>query len=195
MPTGYTDMIKKGVTFKKFAMRSARAMGACVTMRDDPCDAEIPIFKVSSYDKNKLKEATSKLKILKKTSIEDATAKATKEFNEKVLYNEIQISKNNILLGQYHRMLEKVKAWQPPSSDHTHFKNFMTEQITGSIKFDCSNSYYLDNTPKLLTGEAWLEKETKQSLRDIDYYTKEHEKEVERVNGRNTWIKQLKDSL
>jgi len=30
---------------------------------------------------------------------------------------------------------------------------------------------------------------------DIDYHTKEHSKEVERVEGRNTWLLALRESL
>ncbi|KKK60691.1 hypothetical protein LCGC14_3021870, partial [marine sediment metagenome] len=31
MPTGYTACIKDGISFEKFVMQCARAMGACVT--------------------------------------------------------------------------------------------------------------------------------------------------------------------
>ena len=36
MPTGYTDKIKDGITFKEYAMGCARAFGALITMRDNP---------------------------------------------------------------------------------------------------------------------------------------------------------------
>jgi hypothetical protein len=207
MPTGYTSMIKDNVTFKHFAMKCARAMGACITMREDPADIEIPIFEVNPYYKDKLKKATDEIKSFQKLSVRfdiprgsyatdvEATVKARKQYKKEVADNESRIKENNDLLKKYNEMLRHVTAWQPPTPDHAHFKDFMTEQITGSIKFDCSNTYYLENSPKLLTGETWLETEIQKALRDIDYYTKEHEKEVERTNGRNQWIRQLKDSL
>jgi hypothetical protein len=36
MPTGYTAAIGEGIEFDKFVMQCARAMGACVMMRDEP---------------------------------------------------------------------------------------------------------------------------------------------------------------
>ena len=44
MPTGYTAPVQDGkiVTLKDFAWCCARGMGALVTMREAPSDAEIP---------------------------------------------------------------------------------------------------------------------------------------------------------
>ena len=105
------------------------------------------------------------------------------------------MKENNDLAKKYKAMLRQVKAWQPPSTEHIEFKNFMISQIEQSIRFDCSNSYYIDNPPQLLTGRKWLEKNIATALKDIDYHTNEYIKEVERANNRNLWLKQLRESL
>lgn len=92
-------------------------------------------------------------------------------------------------------MLTKVQAWQPPSSDHAGFKDFMIEQLTKSIEFDCDLSYHTDNPPQLLTGEQYLGSKIAKSLKSIAYHKKEQLAEEERTEGRNRWIKQLRESL
>ena len=42
--------MNEGQDFKSFAMTCARAMGACVTIRDEPFDAPIPTIKPSDYN-------------------------------------------------------------------------------------------------------------------------------------------------
>jgi hypothetical protein len=44
MPTGYTDCVRSGevTEFADFAMKCARAFGACIEMRDEPSGTPIP---------------------------------------------------------------------------------------------------------------------------------------------------------
>lgn len=166
MPTGYTSIIKEGVTFEQFVLRCARAMGACIALRDEPVDIKIPVFEPSSYSKNKLKEAmlrlealsfvsvtTSSSPIINFISITEATKLAEKEYKDKIAYNKNGMAENNDLFHRYIKMLSMVKAWQPPTPDHAGLKEFMSEQINSSIEFDCDNDYYHKNIPRLLTGE------------------------------------------
>lgn len=196
MPTGYTDCIKDGISFKKYAMKCARAFGACIEMRDESWDAEIPDkFPISNYHLQKILEAKEKLKKLKKMKISEAENKAKKEFDEKMKYNLEAIKKNQELQEKYEKMLEAVRAWNPPSSDHVEYKKFMETQITESIKFDCGGDYYIRNKPKPLSGKQWLEDQIEAAIHDINYHTKEHSNEVKRNTERNLWVKQLRDSL
>ncbi|MBU2052490.1 hypothetical protein KKH13_04775 [Patescibacteria group bacterium] len=196
MPTGYTANIEKGITFKEFALGCARAFNACFGMRDEPADKPIPKeFKASTYYEERLKEIRKRLEEVKIMSINDANLEAKKEYADKVEYNQETIGEYNKLREKYTSMLQQVKAWTPPSAEHTEFKNFMKEQIETSIKGDCNTSYYIENAPKLLTGEQWKEKEIKDILWNLDYYSKEDIKEKDRIAGRNLWTKQLRESL
>ena len=196
MPTGYTDVISNGVTFKDFVMQCARAMGACIMMRDDPPNAEIPErFEPCDWNKKKFKEATASLKILQCMGVAAAREKAGKEFKAKVADHVRQIEEKEELRAKYLEMLVQVRQWQPPTPDHQGLKDFMIQQITDSIEFDCDISYYNNHPPKLFTGEEYLENCTTKALHDIDYHRKMHRDEVTRTEGRNVWVKQLRDSL
>ena len=196
MPTRYTEAINKGISFEKFVMQCARAMGACITMRDDSFGAEIPErFEPSDYYQKRLKEAKETLKRLQKMSVADAQKQAKAEYKSEVVRWEKQIEESHRLNQKYTEMLSQVKQWQPPTPDHDGLKNFMVEQITSSINFDCNTEYYHDNPPQMLSGEKYLEKNTTSALRDIDYYKKQNREEIDRINSRNVWIKQLRNSL
>ena len=47
----------------------------------------------------------------------------------------------------------------------------------------------------MLTGCKWIENKINKCLQDIDYHSKEMEKEIERCNQRTIWVKELKQSL
>lgn len=196
MPTGYTAAIGEGVTFNEFVMRCARAMGACITLRDEPVSVEIPeAFEPSTHNAEQLKDAEARLTELKAMKVMEADKAAKKEYAERVAQNEEAMKKNDSLRQKYEEMLRRVEAWQPPSTNHVGLKDFMIEQITQSVDFDCSNRYYIDNGPKLTTGEQWLSAATNQALKDIDYHAREQSKERERANSRTVWVRRLRSSL
>lgn len=198
MPTGYTANIENGISFNEFILKCAKAFGACITMRDDPLDTPIPEkFEPSNYYKEKLEESKENLNKLQQMSLSDAFLESQKEYSDSIKYNKNSIKKKKDLLNKYNKMLDNVVKWIPPSNDHIELKNFMTQQINDSIKFDCNIEYYereLKNL-KLLSGKDWLKKRIKIVEEDIIYFTKEYEKELKNFNGKNLWVKQLRDSL
>ena len=198
MPTGYTVDIAKGITFEKYALGCARAFGACISMRDDSQDREIPDkFKPSDYHKKTRNNAKEKLEGLEMISLEEAQLRADQEYKDEIARKKSYIEECSDLEQKYRTMLSKVRAWQPPTKDHVEFKNFMEKQIVSSIDFDCDTTYSFKELEKLkrLTGQEWIDKKRKEFLRDIAYHSKEWAKELERVSGRNEWIKALKESL
>jgi hypothetical protein len=196
MPTGYTTSIKDGISFKDFIMQCARAMGACISMRDDPLDKPIPDkFEPSIWHKERIKETREALETLDKLLASELEWKGKQEYEKNEKQNRESIENMIDLRIKYKTMLIQVRDWQPPTSDHQDLKDFMIEQITGSIDFDCDTSYYEKKEITLLTGQQWLEKEKARLLRDLTYHGKEDMEELERVSGRNHWIKALRDSL
>ena len=196
MPTGYTAAIADDITFNDFAMQCARAMGALVMMRDEPTGAPIPErFEPSDYHINKIAETNATILRLAGMTADEAEQAANDAYEAAIAAQAAAIRRNDMLREKYDAMLEKVEAWQPPSADHDGFKKFMVEQITSSIGFDCDNSYYRNQAHTKLTGADWLAQEEAKARKDIAYHESENAKEVERTEGRNRWIKELRDSL
>lgn len=196
MPTGYTAAIADDITFDNFAMQCARAMGALVMMRDEPTGAPIPArFEPSDYHTNKIAEASATLERLAGMTADEAAQAANDAYEEAIAKQAVAIRRNDMLREKYNDMLAKVEAWQPPSIDHDEFKKFMVEQITSSLSLDCNNSYYHNQTHTKPTGAEWLAQKEAKARKDITYHEAENTKEVDRNEGCNRWLKELRDSL
>ena len=194
MPTGYTADIQKGIEFPIFVMNCARNFGALVMMRDKPMDAEIPVvIEPSIYHKDEMDKAESKLLEAKKMSLETAKVLSEQEHADAILSNEKTISEKMDFEAKYTAMLDKVKAWQPPTPEHEGMKKFMVEQIESSIEFDCDISY--NSEPVLLSPEKWLCEYIDKCAKGLGYHIKEWYAEVDRCKERTEWINQLRKSL
>ena len=197
MPTGYTSEIEKGISFNEYAMNCAKAFAACITMKDAPHDEEIPEdFKVSDYHQKSINETTEELYELDHHTSAGIVKLTNKEYEDKIEHNKNGIKKALELKEKYESMWAKVYAWTPPSPDHVKYKEFMLDQLTQSIEWDCNIDYYNDiNITRRTDTANWLA-EKKQALKErIVYSAKKLKEEQSRVNGRNIWMKQLRNSL
>lgn len=88
-------------------------------------------------------------------------------------------------------MLEKVRAWTPPTSAHQGLRSFMVEQITSSIDFDCTPS----KEPVWPSPKEWHATRVDALRKSVDYHAAEHAKEVARAAERTAWVKALRASL
>lgn len=196
MPTGYTAAIADDITFNDFVMSCARGMGALVMMRDEPMDAPIPErFEPSDYHIKKIAEAITIIDRLAGMTEDEAEQAASDTYEAAIAAQAAAIHRNDTLREKYRAMLAKVEAWQSPSADHDEFKKFMVEQIMDSIDFDCDNRYYRGQKHTKLTGAKWLAQEKAKARKDIAYHEAENAKEIERTEARNTWLRQLRESL
>lgn len=194
MPTGYTACIKDGVSFEKFVMGCARAMGACVTMRDDSSDTPIPDeFEASDHHKNayeKAKKELVKLYKMSKKTVEEKTAKYNED--RKVANREAEC-RDKELSEKYLDMIKKVEDWIPPTKDHVAFKTFMLDQLRDSIRFDCG--YRSAINVEDVSAEEWKNQQEAKILRNIEYHKKEYAEEVKRAKERTAWVSDLRKSL
>ncbi|MGB1214633.1 MAG: hypothetical protein ACPG4X_14810, partial [Pikeienuella sp.] len=71
-------------------------------------------------------------------------------------------------------------------------KDFMLEHLNSGKKFDCGMEW---DAPVRLTGEQWRERQLKQASRDLAYHKTERDKEIQRTEGRNEWLADLRASL
>ena len=206
MPTGYTAIItdKPDTSFEQFALLCSRAFGACIMMRDDNTYAKPTRKKISdssTHYEESLEEATKQLKWLLRYDHDHM------EFikrTEKEHQRHIELTKERLFEKRekrilYEAMLDKVNEWKPPTDDHKKFKEFMINQITESLNYDC-DEYDAADTIKKLTCEKLNYKERhddalKLVRRDIEYYRKNVEKLNERMKSRIRWMEELCDSL
>lgn len=192
MPTGYTEIIEKGCTFREYAMRCARAFGWFVRMRDTSLDSPIPDeIKPEEYHLREKEVAEVRLAELMHTRTEDAAGDARREFNKAIeTYRNYQIEARE-LEQKYATMLAQVEKWTPPTRDHASLKDFMIEQI--NLCKHGPSDYY--PKPVLLTGEEWLTREVQSAQRDIDYHSQHYAKEVQFCADATVWLAELKSSL
>ena len=196
MPTGYTSDIKDGISFEKFVMSCARAFGACVEMRDEPMDKEIPEeFKPSDYHKDKLVEAESELVKVQALSDEEAAKAAGERYAKELLDIKTGMEAARSLKKKYEDMLVQVQTWTPPTKDHVELKKFMAKQITESIDFDCGTRYLENKNPVCLTAKEWRAFQIERIHEDIVYHTKHDLEERERARKRTEWVRDLRKSL
>ena len=196
MPTGYTADVQDGkiTEFADFAMACARAFGACISMRDDPHDAAIPDeFEPSDYNAKALADASIKLAALealtpeeRQSAADNENAAALKAWNDRAA-DRIQRRE------RYEAMLEKVNAWTPPTTDHDGLKEFMIEQLSSSIEFDCRDSYDKKPSPKGVAD--WYADAIASANNAIAYHAKAQAEEVERAQKRTNWVTDLRASL
>lgn len=195
MPTGYTAAVVDGISFEQFVLRCARAMGALIMMRDEPSDAPIPErFEPSGYHADKLAETRAELVRLDALTPEQVAAEASAYHVGALQRWTERAGKRHKQRDQYEAMLDKVRTWVPPSTDHIGFKEFMVSQLTQSIDFDCGDNEY-DVEPQELSAASWLAQQVHEAQRHVEYQDKANAEEIERTEARNKWIADLRASL
>jgi len=197
MPTGYTHRIQTGemTELRDFAMSCARAFGACVDMRDEPMDAEIPdAFKPGNYHADRLDELRKELADIEAMSAEQAAERAKGECEAEMRRRAEDNRTHLEECDRYRAMREKVLAWQPPTPNHNELRNFMLSQLDDSINLD-GPIYERRSPPLIQDGETWKLNKRESLLRSIDFHAAEHKKEIERAKNRTIWVRQLRASL
>lgn len=201
MPSGYTAPVQDGTIteFADFAINTSRAFGSLVLLRDSDQSLEATkkyiaegayLEKNGFYEKS-LQEAKERLAEIEGMTDEEVLAAAQKEHDDAVAYNRKTNTKNEEERARYEAMLEKVRAWTPPTEEHVEFKNFMETQLVESIKFDCA--HYEIKVPSVSTG--WRDQQIATLKQRIESYADEIEKTRKRDEGRLRWVTDLIASL
>ncbi len=194
MLTGYTQLIDSdpNVTLRAYALRCARAFGACVMQRDESIDNPPRHREPSTYHAEELSKAKAALAAAKAMSTDAAEAGALARFNKERDYYKAAVAERAEKLARYNRIRAEVEAWTPPSADHVGLKTFMLSQIDETIRFD--HGYALD-VPKRVTAMAYKAKEIESAKRDVAYHAAKDEEEVRRCREADAWIDALVGSL
>lgn len=193
MPTGYTAQLAQGeVSFQEFVWRCARAMGALVMMRDEPLDAPIERAEPSPYHRDRIVKSREQLDAARAWSDDEAEALATSEYEKAVASADARRASGKGTTERYAAMLKRVMEWEPPTEKHENFREFMINQLTQSIDFDC---YHTVETPKRRTGAEYRVFTIDAATQAIAYHKKNYNEEVARTAERNAWIDALRASV
>jgi hypothetical protein len=197
MPTGYTAAVQSGeiTEFRDFALRCARAFGACIMLRDESLDAPIPERGEpdTRYHDEALATATKRLAELRAMGPGEAERAATAAYQDLVSAYKDRLAQRLEYRRRYEAMLSLVREWEPPSDDHHELKKFMVEQLTTSICHDTDGSY--DLPPEAMTAQDWLREELRKIEWQVNYHTEKRGEEIARTARRNQWTATLRHSL
>jgi len=195
MPTGYTVIIeeKQNVTFRDYAMRCARAFGACVMQRDESVDNPPRPREVSDYHSSSLKRWRGKLLELNAIDPSGPAAKALFDAHcaEVEKLNRESAAALAKQQAAYASMRAQVEAWAPPTADHVEMKAFMLEQIDLCYR-PTERPYELAVSE---SAEKYIAELRDMADSNVAYHEEEHRKEIERCEASARWLKALDESL
>lgn len=193
MPTAYTADIYDGkdITFEDFALKCAEGFvcyGRSIDLKT------IEEFEPDEYHLNKLNEYTSELKKLNNLAVSEIQRLCDLDYAKRLKEKEDSIKKLSNIEKRYDNMLKDLVKWKYPE-EHEELKNFMHNQLMTSKHRDCNISYYENKEIKKLTVGEYLDFKTKNLKNSIKYSSEKWEDEKIRVDNKNKWLRQLKDSL
>lgn len=192
MPTGYTAIIeeKSDLTFREFALRCARAFGACVLQRDEDIDQLPRVDFPSDYHTVERAKAEAKVRELRALSSEAARALFDSDVARATKYNEESATKCTALKDRYMAIRAQVAAWVPPTAQHEGLRKFMLEQI------DMCRSDWTPYPSRVPTDlDEWLRGEIEEAERKVAYHAESQAKELMRYEERKAWIEALYGSF
>ena len=197
MPTGYTDCVSNGevTDFKTYALRCARAFGACIMLRDEPVTDEIPEFEPSDHNKKCLEEAEKQLAEFNAMTAADKLAMFERESVVRIKSAKEGIERKQQQLDRYNAMLAKAKAFKAPTKDHAEYAKFLVQQLEESIRFDCGGDFYEKMLEEQQGFDDWCDSKLQSLVHDIQYHRKAMKEEIQRTETRNKWVKDLKTAL
>jgi len=199
MPSGYSaKLCQQEVPFNDFVLSCARAMGACVMMRDEPFDAPIPErFEPSTYHSEQLNKAELELERVSALTTSECEFESLAEYAKEKARLEASIQKEVLAGERLRAMRNQVKAWTVPTTEHAGLKEFMLQQIDSTLQYDCDPKYQRESLAKLRrkTPNEWKAEQVAKAQKDIDYHHAGNLEEVKRTESRNQWIAQLRASL
>ena len=190
MPTGYTSIIsEKDISFKEFALRCARAFGACSEQRDDDInDPPKPrVYDPNNYFERVLKEGAPDL------SFDAFVEKGQQEIAE---YEKI-VKERREVKQRYEKLLREVSSWTPPTQEHEELKSFMLKQLNDSMRCDCDTEFCEKEIKKLNNTKYsdWKKEKLEQHRFRVERTQIEIAKCKKSIEEANKWLEDLNKSL
>ena len=196
MPTGYTAPVLDGTIteLRDFAYLCAHNFDALISEREKPLTPTLPEHvPVNDYYFNTLTRDEKELDRLTCMSEQEAELEALKSYEDELVRRREMQAKRDADRARYEAMLEKARAWNPPTDQHFELRRFMIEQLTKAIDFDCGSLY--TSPVKKYTGAEWLQLRTDSARRMVERSRESWRKQTEGADRTNAWIKALRESF
>lgn len=197
MPTGFTAKLYDGedVSFEEFVLKCSTAFGT----PEDRAESQRNLKVNPSYYRW-VETAEKRLDAISNISENDLIAQAHKRCEEDNAREYDHAVRQNQTRERYLDMLDKVRFWTPPTSEHVNLKFFMVEQLTESMIHDCKDHIDLDELKAKQDSipvdvEAYLQNETRAAQHMLVNATESLEKAEKSLTVNTDWITELKKSL
>lgn len=181
-------------SFREFALGCARAFCACVMIREEQIEGDIPEFKPSLHNLRELEEAKAERHHLIEMSDEERIKFGQAKKDEEIENCEKYLSREVIENLRLSIMRDKVLAWKVPSKDHVELKSYMLDQL----KISAHSLQYSENRlrdAKTSFARDYYDRALDEANRAIEYNENAQLEENSRTNDRNRWVNELKASL
>jgi hypothetical protein len=204
MPTGYTAGVVDGTikTFKDFAKNCMRAFGATIHMRDEPMSKKYEPRVPDDFYYERVEEAKKNLAELDTLPDEHFIKGEHEKIKDDIRYYSEKMRKVKEARERLDSLLAETSEWEPPTEDHTAFKDFMIQQLKETIRHDGDVSYYeekLAECYKKLESQIDLDvvkKDLRESYENnLNRGQKSLDEEIERCKKSNDWVDQLLKSV
>lgn len=199
MPNGYTSAIYEGTddTLRGYLNRVARSMTMTIMQRDEPLDSPVRLREESTYDQERLVEATERLNELEDMTEAEVEEACEADYQARLeRWNESR-TKQAELRRRYEDMLSKVYAWHPPE-EVQYLKKAAIENLISSMEFDCHDDEFVekyDPEPVKLDATTWYARAKIAAGDKITHAAEQVAEEKQRVAEFNEMIQAYLDAL
>jgi hypothetical protein len=193
MANGYTHPVLEGCSFEEYVWGCARAVGPFISQRDDPMDAP-PVLEeqVDEYYTDALNDAIRDEAAVKARTPEDWQAEY-EQYCQRRVSSTLEMSLDaRTKQARYQAMLERVRAWQPPSKDHQPLKQLMDQMLVDSMQHDFRQPGPAEPPVPL---EEFRQMALEMAARGVEWARARLTEEQKRVEFNNRYKKQLLESV
>ena len=199
MQTYYTvKLMNEDLSVKDFIYICSYQFGAFSHLRDSS-EAEREtnrIPKVSKHHENKIEEKKKELKTFLEKTTDELKAEFEAWKKERTDYYIGLIKENKARRDKLKTTLDKLRDINFPEK-HILLKKFCISQVHETSAYYTDDSYYTKQIAKIKSADfrQWEQERIGELHEDIKYHQKAHDEEVERVEKRIEWIKELDEFL
>lgn len=200
--TGYTEQIENGnvTTGKDFLKLCTRAFGVAMDMIEKPLSVPTPThFEPNPYYKEKYDKAVEVRNKYRQMTFEEAKQDIIKKHNAEITQIKKFLEKYKLEDEKYKKVRDEIKEWIPPTPQHEALKNFALDQIDLSM-----NTYLYNSLEKELNKELdisddavwkYINNTNASCEKNVGEAYEQWQKDLKRTAEKNTWMRQLLESL